>query len=68
MDNGEKNTHEDLRRAAVESVANYMHHCLFDILPVNMLEWIRGQADTIIGICDIAIENTKAEGKRRGIL
>lgn len=63
-----KNNHDDLRKVAVEAVANYLHHSLFDVVPINMMGWIRDQSEEIISICDRAIANTKAEGKRRGIL
>ena len=65
---GEAHDHEDLRKQAVEAVANYMHHRLFDVIPTNMLPWVRTQADTIVSFCDTAIEHTKVEGKRRGVI
>lgn len=63
-----QNNHDDLRKVAVEAVANYLHHSLFNVVPVNMMGWIRGQSEEIIDICDRAIAAFKAEGKRRGIL
>lgn len=60
---------DKLRQDAVNSIANYMHHRLFnETLPVNMLPWIKDQAEIIVGFCDKAIENTKIEGKKRDLI
>jgi hypothetical protein len=60
---------EDLRKPAVECIANYMHHELFEISKTaDMLPWIREQASQIMGMVDKAIENTRIEGKKRGLL
>ena len=63
-----KNNHEDLRRQAVDAVSNYLHHSLFDIIPTNMMGFVREQAEHIVGCCDSAIKSVENEAKRRGIL
>ena len=61
--------HSDLRTHAVEAVANYLHHRLFDeVCPVNALPFIRGQADELLACADRAVDATKSEGKRMGLL
>lgn len=60
---------DKLRKDAVNAIANYMYHRLFDeVAAVNMLPWIKEQAERLIGSCDNAIELTKLEGKKRGLL
>lgn len=57
-----------LRKDAVNAIANYMHHELFEVVPVNVLPWIKEQAEQIVSMCDNAIENTKIEGKKKGLI
>lgn len=63
-----KNNHEDLRKQAVDAVSNYLHHSLFDIIPANMMGFVREQADRIVSCCDNAVKSVEAEAKRRGLV
>lgn len=61
-------SNDDLRQQAANAIANYMHHELYDDIPVNMLPWLKEQGDIIMGMCDRAIAATKTEGQRRGLI
>ena len=59
----------DLREQAIRAIANYMHDRLYDeVAPVNMLPWLREQAESIVDMCDRAIANTKSYGKANGFI
>lgn len=54
-------TNDDLRKVAVEAIANYMHHELFEITKsTEMLPWLRNSASELMDGCDRAIAATKA--------
>lgn len=60
--------HEDLRRAATESIAAYMHHKLSDDAPglhdVRMMPFLKDQADALMKGCDRAIAKVVEIAKR----
>lgn len=62
------NRHPELRKAAIEAITNYMHNSLFDAIPINMVEFVRMQADVLMQHVDRAIDNTIEDGKRKGLI
>lgn len=61
------NKHEDLRKVCTEALANYFHHSLFDIAPLNMMDFSHKQAESLMVIVDSAIANTAAYVKEKGL-
>jgi hypothetical protein len=53
-------SHEDLRKAASESIAAYMHHRLSDAVPqlhdARSLPFLKSQAESLMDGCDRAVE------------
>ncbi|MFA7278786.1 MAG: hypothetical protein WC100_01715 [Sterolibacterium sp.] len=63
------NKQQDLKDQAIEAVANYMHHRFFDEgIRVNMLQFLREQAESLIDITDKAVEATVTRAKLEGVV
>ena len=59
----------NLREQAINAIANYMHHQLFDAgLQENMLVWLRDSASNLMEGCDKAISKTIEYCKQKGII
>ncbi len=60
---------KDLRDAAINAIANYMHYELYEKgVPENMLPFMKIQAELLMTGCDNAIEKTIARGKEIGLI
>ena len=63
------NKHEDLKQAAIEAVAAYMHHHLVDAgFPAVMLSFLKDQSTLLVTAADNAITATIERGKKEGLI
>lgn len=62
-------SNQDLREMAINAIANYMHHKLYDAgMTVNMLPFLRTSAEDLLTGCDRACEATIKMGKEKGLV
>lgn len=60
--------HDDLRKQAIEALTNYLHHKMFDSVPIPMLPFFRMHAEKTLNMFDMAMTEALAEGKKRGLI
>ncbi len=61
-----KQDNSDLRKQAVQAIANYMHHEMFEVSghkAGEMLPWMSQQGSKIMGIIDRAIVDVRLKSK-----
>ena len=61
-------SNQDLREQAINAIANYMHHELYEAIPVNMLPHIKDSVEGLMQGCDRAIAATIKLFKDKGAI